>query len=145
VVDRVLGRFFSVNRPWFGEYCVAGWYSSAFGPGLGDIADKADRETMANSTDPSAVPSNDLLSWTDSSDVPSIDLLSSTDSTAKASDDLFSSTDPSAEPSDDLFSSTYIRTVASDDLFSSTDPSAVPSIDLLSVATAIFLFKSSTI
>jgi hypothetical protein len=101
VVDRVLGRFFSVNGPRLGEYCVTGWYSSAFGPDLGDIKDKAERETMAGSIDPSAVPSGDLLSSTDPLAVPSNDLLSSTDSTAVASDDFFSSTDPSAEPSDD--------------------------------------------
>jgi hypothetical protein len=145
VVDRVLGRFFSVNGPWFGGYCVAGWYSSAFRPALGVITDEADRETIAGLTDLSAEPSNDLLSSTDSSAVPSIDLLSSTDSTAEASDDWFFPTDPSAEPSNDLFYSTNIRTVASDDLFSSTDPSHVPSDDFLSAATAIFLFKSSTI
>jgi hypothetical protein len=85
-VDRVLGRFFSVNGPCFGEYCVADWYSSPFGPALGDITDKAERETIAGLTDLSAEPSDDLLSPTNSSAVPSIALLSSTDSTAKASD-----------------------------------------------------------
>jgi hypothetical protein len=54
-VDRVVARFLSGVRPGLGVYCVAGWYSSAFGPELGDIADKAERETMAGSTDPSAV------------------------------------------------------------------------------------------
>jgi hypothetical protein len=130
-VDRVLGRFLSGNGRGLGEYCVAGWYSSAFGPGLGDIADKTERETMAGSTDPSAVPSDDLFS--------------STDPSAVASDDLFSSTDPLAVASDDLFYSTDPSVVASDDLFTSTDPSAVASDDLFSAASAIFLFKSSTI
>jgi hypothetical protein len=62
VVDRVLGRFLSGIGPGLGVYCVAGWYSSAFGPGLDDIAEKAERETMAASTDPSAVASDDLVS-----------------------------------------------------------------------------------
>jgi hypothetical protein len=116
-VDRVLGRVLSGNGPGLGEYCVARWYSSAFRPGLDDIADKAEREIMAGLTDPSAV----------------------------ASDDLFSSTDPPAVASDDLFSATDPSAVASDDLFSSTDPSAVASDDLFYAASAIFLFKTSTI
>jgi hypothetical protein len=133
-VDRVLGRFWSGNGPGPGEYCVAGWYSSAFGPGLGDIADKTERETMAGLTDPLAVPSDDLISLTDPTAVASDDLFSSTDPTAVASDDLFSSTGPSAVASNDLFSSTDPSAVASDDLFSSTDPSE----DLFSAASASF-------
>jgi hypothetical protein len=61
-VDRVVARFLSDFGPGLGVYCVAGWYLSAFGPGQGDIADKAERETMAGSTDPSAVASDDLFS-----------------------------------------------------------------------------------
>jgi hypothetical protein len=113
VVDRVLGRFLSGKGPGLGVYCVTSWYSSAFGPGLGDIANKAERESMAGSTDPLAV----------------------------ASDDLFSSTNPLAVASDDLFSSTDPSAVASDDLFSSTGPSAIASDDLFSAASAILLFN----
>jgi hypothetical protein len=90
VVDRVLRRFLYGNGPGLGVYYVAGWYSYTFGPGLGNIADKAGRETMAGSTSPSAVASGDLFS--------------STDPLAVASDDLFSSADPSAVASNDLFS-----------------------------------------
>jgi hypothetical protein len=61
-VNRVVGQFLSRVGPGLGVYCVAGWYSSAFGPGLGDIADKAQSETMAGSTDPSAIASDDLFS-----------------------------------------------------------------------------------
>jgi hypothetical protein len=88
-VDCVLGRFLSGNGPGLGEYCVAGWDSSAFGPQVGDIAEKSESKTMAGSTDPSAVASDDLFS--------------STNPSAVASDELFSSTDPSAVVSNDFF------------------------------------------
>jgi hypothetical protein len=57
----VVWQFLSGIGPGLGVYCVAGWYSSAFGPGLGNIADKAERETMVGSTDPLAVASDDLF------------------------------------------------------------------------------------
>jgi hypothetical protein len=61
-VDCVVARFLFGVRPGLGVYCVANWYLSAFRPGLGDIADKAERETMAGSTGPLAVASGDLFS-----------------------------------------------------------------------------------
>jgi hypothetical protein len=95
-VDHVLELFYFVKGPGLGEYFVAGWYSTAFGPRLGNIADKAERETFFGSTDPLAVPSDDLPSSTSHLAVPSDDLLSSTGPTAVASNDLVSSTDPLA-------------------------------------------------